>query len=68
MFIFIIKSKKVNLRRRALKILQLLIPSNIKASGGTHKTRGEDVELKTEIYRVGNDKVIAKVGTTSSHK
>jgi len=48
---------------------KLLIPNNIKALSRTHKTERENVEgLKDEVYRVGNVKVIAKVGTASSQK
>jgi len=47
---------------------KLLIPNNIKASGGINKTRGKNVELKDEIYRVGNVKVIARLAPTSSQK
>ena len=47
---------------------KLLIPNNIKASSGINKTRGKNVELKDEIYRVGNVKVIARLAPFSSHK
>ena len=47
---------------------KLIIPNNIKASSGNNKARREDVELKDEVYRVGNVKVIARLAPTSSQK
>ena len=47
---------------------KLIIPNNIKASGGKNKARRKDVELKDEVYRVGNVKVIARLAPTSSQK
>lgn len=48
---------------------KLIIPTNIKASGGKNKARRQNVvKVKNEVYRVGNEKVIAKVGATSSQK
>ena len=43
----------------------LLIP---KALGGNNKTERKNVELKDEIYRVGNVKVIARLAPSSSQK
>ncbi len=47
---------------------KLIIPNNIKASSGNNKARRRDVELKDEVYRVGNVKVIARLAPTSSQK
>ena len=47
---------------------KLIIPNNIKASSGNNKARREDVELKDEVYRVGNVKVIARLANPSSQK
>ena len=47
---------------------KLIIPNNIKASGGKNKARRRDVELKDEVYRVGNVKVIARLANPSSQK
>ena len=44
---------------------KLLIP---KALGGNNKTERKNVELKDEIYRVGNVKVIARLAPSSSQK
>ena len=44
---------------------KLLIP---KALSGKNKAKRKNVELKDEVYRVGNVKVIARVAPTSSHK
>tara|TARA_R110000824_G_scaffold13876_2_gene59650 strand:+ start:255 stop:515 length:261 start_codon:yes stop_codon:yes gene_type:complete len=64
-----IKESKLNrIAKKNLNNTKLLIPNNIKASGGKNKAGGVNVELKDKVYRVGNVKVIAKVGTTSSHK
>ena len=60
------EAKLTKFAEKDSKNTKLLIPNNIKASGGNHKTGGKYVELKDEIHVVGNDKVIAKVGTTSS--
>ena len=46
----------------------LIIPNNIKASSGKNKARRKDVELKDEVYRVGNVKVIARLANPSSQK
>ena len=44
---------------------KLLIP---KALSGKNKAKRRNVELKDEVYRVGNVKVIARLAPTSSHK
>ena len=47
---------------------KLIIPNNIKASSGKNKARRKDVELKDEVYRVGNVKVIARLANPSSQE
>jgi len=64
-----IKESKLNKFAKKSSETKLIIPNNIKASGGINKTRGKDVvELKDEVYRVGNVKVIARLAPSSSHK
>ena len=58
------EAKLTNIARKNSEY-KLLIP---KALGGNNKTERKNVELKDEIYRVGNVKVIARLAPSSSQK
>ena len=60
-----IKEAKLTNIARKNSGYKLLIP---KALGGNNKTERKNVELKDEIYRVGNVKVIARLAPSSSQK